>query len=524
MKTAATSDTSSAPWDRTGRRWRVFVTSFVVILAPMLLWALASPMMSAPDEASHAIRAAAVARGQIESVPWDQDLSLARAEVPRSVAHAHELSCYKFRPDISAGCVRPVEGDPTDIVVTGTSAGLNSPAYYAIVGLPTLVMDGTPALYAMRALSAVLSAAALAVMFMQLMQLPRSRWVIVAAAVAVTPMVLYLGGSINPNGVEVASAGALLATLVLTLQTPASRRLLWERAALVVVTAAALLSTRSISLLWVLIIVGAALVFANPRVVAGLVRQPAAWVAIGACGLVSGLTVAWYLGLATFAEHPTANTGSSPTIEFFTMVLRTLDFSDGLIGFFGWTDTPSPSFSIIVFSFGIVTVLVAAVAWGSRRGKFAVLGLALVMVLVPAITQAILISSIGSIWQGRYMLAMMMCLLVACGLAIDDSDHRPQPSAGLKRFVITLLALLSIGQVFSFVSTLRRYMVTVNGGIEAMFMAPSWQPPVGWLILTAVLVAAVTVGAQLTYRAAFRESRTAVGPLDAARPEPASAA
>jgi len=47
---------------------------------------------------------------------------------------------------------------------------------------------------------------------------------------------------------------------------------------------------------------------------------------------------------------------------------------------------------------------------------------------------------------------------------------------------------------------------------------------VGWLVLTAALAAAVTVAAVLTYRAAFRESRTAVGPLEPARPEAVPAA
>lgn len=505
MKTSGTGDMTSAPVYRTARRWRIFFVSFVVLLAPMLLWALASPMMSVPDEPAHAIRAAAVVRGQVESVPWSQDPTVARAEVPRYVAHAHELTCYKFRDDISAGCVRPLTGDPTEIVVTGTSAGMNSPAYYAIVGLPTLVIDGTPALYAMRGVSAALSAGALALMVMQLMQLPRSRWVVVTTAVAVTPMVLYLGGSINPNGVEAASAGALFATLVATVSTPASKRILWERAAIVALTAGLLLSTRSIAILWMLVIVAAALGFANSRVVAGLIRQPATWVAIGASALFGGLTVAWYLGLDTFAEQRGAGAGGDPIQELYSMLLRTFDFSDGLIGFFGWTDTRSPTFSLMVWSFGIMLAFVATLVWGSRRGKFVVAGLSVVMVLVPAITQAILISSLGSIWQGRYMLAVMMCLLVACGLAIDDSGQMPQPTASVKRFVIALFVLLSLGHMFSFISTLRRYMITVYGDVEDMFTSPMWQPPGGWLMPTALLALCCAVGSVLAYRAAFRE-------------------
>ncbi|MDJ0324896.1 DUF2142 domain-containing protein [Cryobacterium sp. PH31-AA6] len=481
----------------------MFVVAFAALLAPMLLWALASPLMSVPDEPSHAIRAAAVVRGQIASIPWEKNPALTRADVPKYVAHAHELTCYAFRPDISAGCMRPVQGNPIETVTTGTSAGLNSPVYYALVGLPTLVIQGTPALYAMRGVNAVLCAAALAIMIMQLLQLPRSRWVLLTTFVSVTPMVLYLGGSMNPNGLEIAAAGALFATLVVTARTRASRRILWERAALVAVSAGLLMSTRSIALLWVLIIIGVALLFADRRVVLDLLRSSAAWVAIAVSAIAGALTVLWYLTPSTFAEQPNAGVGTTPTVEFFTMFFRTLDFSDGLVGFFGWVDTPSPAFSVIVWSFAVVGALVAAVAWGSRRGRLAVLVLALVMVLVPALTQTILISTVGNIWQGRYMLAMFVCLMVVAGLAIDDSDQAPTVSIQLRRFTIAALVLVSTGQVFSFVSTLRRYVVSVNGDIEALFNTPQWQPPLGWIALMVLLALSVAAAAVLTYREAM---------------------
>lgn len=488
---------------RPGRRWRVFLVAFAAVLAPMLLWTLASPLGSVPDEPSHAIRAAAVVRGQIASVPWDQNPALARAEVPKYVAHMHAFTCFSFHPEISAGCLRPVEGDPNQIVTTGTSAGLNSPVYYALVGLPTLLMSGTPALYAMRGANAVLCAAALAAMIMQLLQLTKFRWATVGAFVAVTPMVLYLGGSINPNGLEVAAAGALFATLVVTLRTQANNRILWERSALILTAAALLISTRSIALLWVLIIVGTATFFADRRIVKDLIRHPAAWAAVSLSGIFAVLTTIWYLTPATFAGKPEAGTGLSRKIEFFTMLFRTLDFSDGLVGFFGWVDTPSPSYSVVVWSFAIVCVLISGFAWGSRRGRMALLVLSLVMVLVPSLTQAVLITSVGSIWQGRYMLAIFVCLMVTAGLAIDDSETSPSLSPSFRRFVITGLALISLGQVFSFVSTLRRYVVSVNGDIRAMFTSPQWQPPLGWIALMALLAVVVGAAAVLTYRTAM---------------------
>src|SRR4051812_20391801 len=51
-------ESTETSWQR--RRWLTFLVAFVALLLPMVLWALASPIGSVPDEPSHAIRAAAV--------------------------------------------------------------------------------------------------------------------------------------------------------------------------------------------------------------------------------------------------------------------------------------------------------------------------------------------------------------------------------------------------------------------------------------------------------------------------------
>jgi hypothetical protein len=120
-------------------------------------------------------------------------------------------------------------------------------------------------------------------------------------------------------------------------------------------------------------------------------------------------------------------------------------------------------------------------------------------VLVPPITQALLISQLGYIWQGRYMLAMLLCLMVACGIAIDDNrgDALVPP---LRRILAIGLALLVIGQVFSFWWVLRRYVVGVNGGIRDMLVAAQWEPPLGWITLTVLLAIVAALGGWLVFR------------------------
>ncbi|HEV7567559.1 MAG TPA: DUF2142 domain-containing protein [Microbacteriaceae bacterium] len=469
----------------------------------MLLWSLATPLGAVPDEPAHAVRAAAVVRGQVTSGPWSQDPRFAEVNVPNYVRHMEALTCYAFHPEVSAGCMRPVTGDPNAIVSTGTSAAVNSPAYYAIVGLPTLVMHGTPALYAMRGVSAVLCAAALAIMIMMLMQLQRWRWALVATTVGVTPMVLFLCGAINPNGLEIASAGALLATLTVTFRLPTSGWILWERAALVVLSSGLLVSTRNIALLWVVVIIAASLLLADMSLVRRLLRKPAAWVALAVSAAILGLTLAWYAHPPQLATQVYAGTNTNPAVAFVNMLINTFDYSNGYVGLFGWVDTPSPLFSTIAWSAAIVALLVAVFIWGSRRGRLVVLGLSVVLVLVPPIVQALVISQMGYIWQGRYMLAMLVCLLVACGIAIDDArgDALVLP---LRRVLAVGLTLLVVGQVFSFWWALRRYVVSVNGGIRDMLVAPQWQPPLGWITLTALLAIVTALGAWLVFRVIVR--------------------
>lgn len=113
-KTSASGATADVTAIGVGR-WRRFAVAFALLLVPMLLWALASPLGSVPDEPSHAIRAAAVVRGQIVTPPWAENSSLARSIVPRYVAHMIQLTCYAGRPEITPVCEFPLVGDPDSL-------------------------------------------------------------------------------------------------------------------------------------------------------------------------------------------------------------------------------------------------------------------------------------------------------------------------------------------------------------------------------------------------------------------------
>ncbi|MGG7509609.1 DUF2142 domain-containing protein [Plantibacter sp. YIM 135249] len=481
------------------RRWLTFLVTFFAVLAPMVLWAFAVPLASAPDEASHLIRAAAVARGQIVSERLDSSPTLTRAEIPENIANALGLTCFAFKSDIDASCQAETRNTSDDLVITGGTAGLNSPVYYAAVGLPSLFLGGDAAYYGMRIMSAVLSAFAFAVLVMQLSLMRRSRWAFVGAIVGITPMALYLGGVVNPNGVEVASAGALLVTMLAMSRGTFTGRRLLEQAALALVSAVLLMSTRSISLLWLLLIALLAIFLGNRDRVLSLLRSPAGWLLLGGTGLAAIATVVWYLNPPALAGGSSSNVSLvGYAFAALATLVHSFDYIAGMIGLFGWVDTPAPSMTNAVWMAAILGLIVVALVWGRRRTGATVWAMIAVCLFVPVVTQLSLYAQYGYVWQGRYMLAMLLCLLILAGVALDDAGIGI--TVGRTRLVTSLFVLLAIGHVFAFVTALWRYVAGLDADIGQFVFDGAWQPPLGWKALAALFVVTVGIGFWLARR------------------------
>jgi hypothetical protein len=455
-----------------------------------------------------------VVRGQFVSQPWPHDMSLAETDVPRYVAAMHTWSCFARQPTVTPACAGPIIGDPDAVVPSVSSAGTNSPVFYAIVGVPTLFMEGIPALYAMRFVSALLCAAAFGWLVMQLHTLRRSRWAIAAAIVSVTPMVLYLAGSVNPNGVEAVSAVALFAMLVAVISTPnASRRVQWERAIGGVLLVTLLLGAKVFALLWLLLVVVGALAFLRKGTLSRLAHSPASWVLAGGSAVVSLLSLLWFIHPPHYEASNVQPIGAVDA--FVSTVVRTLEFSHGYVGIFGWLDTPSPRFSDIAWGTFAVVLVIAGIVWGSGPARRVALGFGAILIVVPPVVQAALGPQVGFIWQGRYMLAIFMCLLVACGMALDSSFARSPFSMPARRaallLLVLVLAVIALGHLMTFVRVLRRYVVGADGSLSLMVGNPLWQPPGGWIGLSfalAVWLAVVCIVAYRWFTAGSIESAT----------------
>jgi hypothetical protein len=101
-------------------------------------------------------------------------------------------------------------------------------------------------------------------------------------------------------------------------------------------------------------------------------------------------------------------------------------------------------------------------------------------------------------WQGRYSLALYLCLLIVAGLALDDAFPAAK-SAITRKALLAGAYILGAAHVVTFVLVLRRYVVGTQFWAE-MLQAPDWQPPLGWIALTVIYAAAWAVALWFTHR------------------------
>lgn len=481
------------------RPWAVFVAAFAVFCGLGGAWAVASPLMSVPDEPAHTIHAAAVVRGQLSGDPVEQQ-GWTRVTVPEYVAQTTSLPCFAFNDDVDASCQATVSDSDADTSAV-TTAGSYDPVYYAFVGLPSLVLDGKASLYAMRGFSVILSAALLASAVAALVQRRSSRWSLMAVVVLTTPMVLFITGSVNPSSMEISAAVALFAWLTL-LRERADEGLPVHRIAMVAVSASLLANTRSIGLLWLLVIVVASTL--DLALWRRLLRSVAFWVAAAVIGAASVFSLLWVL--ATQSLSPTVpNPGVGSTFEsgFIRMIFLTFENGQGYVGIFGWLDAPAPATTVVLWSCCMIVLVLAALVFGRGPARLGTAVLALAFVVAPPIIQGIAVTDYGYIWQSRYILAVLVCVLLSAGAALDEAF--PAPTTGrMKTLVVVVLAALGVMQLHTFVWTLRRYVVgwsDQSGGWGAMFTDPRWAPSGGWIVWTVVFAAVWATGAVLTARA-----------------------
>lgn len=467
---------------------------FALIAAFSVLWALASPLFSVPDENAHAVKAVAQLRGEVigESDPERAHIIV---DLPEGYDYNHGMMCYLFVPEASAQCAATF-GDGTGQREFATWVGAYNPLYYYLVGWPSLLVDGETAVYAMRIASAVLSAILLAWAFQAGLASRDARWMPFGLAFLALPMIVYLAGSVNPNGIEISAGAALWVALLRLLQSYGPTRLsseppLLSRGALwsiVTVSSLLVVNARAIGPLWLVVIVTACLAIAGWVPTRRLFTDGRAYPWLGAIAGGSAFAIVWTLATGNAAgqagESDAPLVGASAITGVLAMLRRTGDWMHQALGYFGWLDTSLPSelYNVVYVALGFL-VLLAFLGTG-RRGLWIVGAVLVGVILVPAIVQGLQVGRTGLIWQGRYSLVLLVAVPVVAALVLSS------PAAGRLRHLsarVSWVGAVAVGlfSLGSFVFVLRRYVIGTAENWGAMVTDPLWQPPLGWPVLVA---------------------------------------
>jgi hypothetical protein len=470
------------------RLWWSAVVIFCVLGG---CWSIATPLFASPDEPSHVIRAASVVRGEI----LGNDPPKARhdlkgwllVDLPALYLSAGKVGCYAFKPDTPANCTA-FTGSTTHDVEVPTSAGRHPPAYYAVIGLPSLVFVSGLGVRLMRLLNLFITAALLASALVTLLRFSRFRLVAVGVACAVTPMVLFLAAVVNPSSVEIAAAlGVWIGGYALL--TEATRVIDARLVARVTVAGSVLALTRQLGPFWLGIIAVTLVAVVGLAVIRVLWASRA--VRIGAFVMLacSVAQMLWIAGTGTLdaANSNVAGVHGSTTQLASGSVGRGLIYFHELIGIFGWRDTVPPT-AVFVFWTAVLGGLVAlAVLVASRRLILAIMSTAFLTWFLPVFLEARSAGTAGYFWQGRYTLPLAVGVPILAAFAFAG---RRWSSRVATRVAWIAGIALGASQVLAFIQALHRYTVGTRHKFD-FFASTPWEPPLPALLLTVVFVIAV---------------------------------
>jgi hypothetical protein len=467
--------------------------------AVMAAWSVAMPRFSGPDEPSQVIHAAAVVRGQFVGTPLGgAEDAYTDVRIPAALANGIVLvKCYHWKPTVSASCAH----EPPTLVRTvnaGTYSGRYPPLYYAIVGLPTLVVTSPTAILLMRLVSSLISAVFLGLAVMAVGVWSRSRLLAIGVLLALTPMTFYLAAMVNPNGLEICAALCLWVTgLVLVrerIEDP-PRGLV----AVMTTSAAVLTLSRGVSPVWTFVILVLLATLCGPSLLLTLLRRRRdVQVGLGIVAVCGVLAIIWVVGehaLDLVPAGPTVHAGAPVSAILLKGLGQTESWLQQMVGIFGSLDTSSPLVTYLGWWVAIGAVVLIALGSARRREGTVLVLLIVLFLLLPVLMEYPKATSLGLVWQGRYTLPLAVGIPLL-GTAIIGQPGMP---ARLMARVSGLLAiLLPAAGLLAFVEALRRYSVGTGGPIVPW--SGGWQPPGGSLLAMVWYAVAIVSFAALLWR------------------------
>lgn len=459
------------------RLWCALTALFFVIGAG---WSFSTAPGGSPDEIQHVFRAWTVWDGQVLLPPAEGGGAM--GDMPDALVStaAGRISCFTYRPEVPADCAEPWPEEQGPPFHTTVLAGRYNPVYYGLVGWPLKLFPPLAATYWMRLVSALVAAGLLALAATCVSARVRAPFARVGAVVGLTPLAMFLAGTVNPSGLEITAAvcgwtGVLL--LSMDPEHPAARW--WATAAGLGLSLMVL--SRPASYLWLAPVAVVALILINRQRWALLIRRPAVWVALAAVAVATVLALVWNK-LARTSDLVGSTLGGTLADGLRRALRDSVDWWHQQIGVLGYLDTDPPLSVMAATAASVLVLLVLALAWTRGRRRLALLAAVAAALFVPVAAAAAVYPGAGPIWQGRYGMPITVGAVILAGLLLDDAMAGPAPRRwSLARWLGGFWALAGIAMVYY---NLQRYEVGAGAGYLFLFQSTAWSGPLpGWLCL-----------------------------------------
>jgi hypothetical protein len=453
---------------RPGGSLLLLVWAFLGVAAMVGAWSLATPIGSAPDEAQHTTQAAAIVRGQFD-VP-EQSFQGQPASVVR-------VPCWVDNPWLRIEC-------RAEHLTTGqapTQFSNYPPLYYVVVGIPSLFLSGSDAIYGMNAVGDLLNAFIIAIGIWLLARYHPHRLVLLGALMALSPMVLFFAAVLNTSGLEITAAFASWCGLlcIVTYRRAPRSLVVWTATMLILLV----LSRPASPLDLVVIVIVFAFYLGWPALRDRWGRTIRPSVISVAVALLIAVVFLFIDGqphlIGNRAIHPA---GLVSNME--TTVRLTWTYVEQSVGDFGSAGN-LPVQQWITVMWGVcVAALVAAALVFSRPCRRALPLLALAIVTFTVALEAPKLNAVGNYFSARYILPLLV------GFALVGSSLEWRGRRILSRRTSTSCALfigvaLLVAQAAAFHGALHAYGTTVNG---IYGVAAHWSPPGGALFVQGLFV------------------------------------
>lgn len=461
------------------------------------IWTVATPLFASPDEPSHAIRAVATWAGDADGrIVREDGIRVKMYRVPAPYGRAQAIAvCSAFQVDQTADCgpAFDVQGRSSDAMST---AGFYPPLFYRLVGWGGALVDGSAGMYLMRLIHS--AAVAVLVGFAAVSTVRRGGGALALAgiAVAVTPMVVFLAGTVNSSGLEIAASIALWCSLLALLApTAPPLRARWLDAGIAIGSGSVLIFTRTFSPGYAAVIAGIALVATAGLGPRELLRRRDVIITYAVLAVAAVAATGLIVASGQFDSPATSGRPLAPGETPLSVGLgMTERIGREMVAVFGWLDTGTAQLSYYVWIVACCSLVMGAVLLGQRRALSGLALAALATFVLPIAANWGQARTGGFVWQGRYSLPLAVGVPILAALICDQAGLARRV---YRRFVTTLGVLVAVGQTYAAYWALRRFAVGLHGELF-FFGEAKWAPPGLGTTATMVAVAAVSAAVAAT--------------------------